>query len=77
MHEIKNCKNSVKNSALSIDFNCNFLSLWVTCVLVFIQPNGNCTLESRRDVAQKSFVRSESCPTGAPGYLKEVTLLQT
>ncbi|XP_074533428.1 F-actin-monooxygenase mical2b isoform X2 [Halichoeres trimaculatus] len=38
------------------------------------KPNGSCTFESPKEVAHKSFVRSESCPTGAPSYLKERTV---
>ncbi|XP_049429559.1 F-actin-monooxygenase mical2b isoform X1 [Epinephelus fuscoguttatus] len=36
--------------------------------------NGSCTLEKPRGITQKSIVRSESCPTGAPSYIKERTV---
>ncbi|XP_049929062.1 F-actin-monooxygenase mical2b isoform X2 [Epinephelus moara] len=36
--------------------------------------NGSCTLEKPRRITQKSIVRSESCPTGAPSYIKERTV---
>ncbi|XP_034541237.1 protein-methionine sulfoxide oxidase mical2b isoform X4 [Notolabrus celidotus] len=39
-----------------------------------MKPNGSCTFESPRGTAHKAFVRSESCPTGAPSYLKERTV---
>ncbi|XP_027128123.1 F-actin-monooxygenase mical2b isoform X1 [Larimichthys crocea] len=36
--------------------------------------NGSCVLQNQRRIAQKSFARSESCPTGAPSYSKERTV---
>ncbi|XP_070762813.1 F-actin-monooxygenase mical2b isoform X1 [Enoplosus armatus] len=39
-----------------------------------VKCNGSCALETPRRIAQKSIVRSESCPTGAPSYSKERTV---
>ncbi|XP_070827721.1 F-actin-monooxygenase mical2b isoform X2 [Chaetodon trifascialis] len=36
--------------------------------------NGICALQTPRRIPQKSVVRSESCPTGAPSYIKERTV---
>ncbi|GLD65595.1 protein-methionine sulfoxide oxidase MICAL2-like isoform X8 [Lates japonicus] len=36
--------------------------------------NGSCTLENARRITQKSLVCSDSCPTGAPSYIKERTV---
>ncbi|XP_071362521.1 F-actin-monooxygenase mical2b isoform X2 [Trachinotus anak] len=36
--------------------------------------NGSCALENTRRITPKSFARSESCPTGAPSYIKERTV---
>ncbi|XP_035520801.1 protein-methionine sulfoxide oxidase mical2b [Morone saxatilis] len=35
---------------------------------------GSCALQTPRRITQKSIVRSESCPTGAPSYIKERTV---
>ncbi|KAG7522762.1 protein-methionine sulfoxide oxidase mical2b-like isoform X1 [Solea senegalensis] len=39
-----------------------------------LKSNGICVLENTRRMTQKSLVRSESCPTGAPRYVKERTV---
>nr|XP_046251210.1 protein-methionine sulfoxide oxidase mical2b isoform X4 [Scatophagus argus] len=36
--------------------------------------NGSCALQSPGRFTQKTIVRSESCPIGAPGYIKERTV---
>ncbi|XP_041794159.1 protein-methionine sulfoxide oxidase mical2b isoform X2 [Chelmon rostratus] len=39
-----------------------------------VKCDGSCALETPRRIPQKSVVRSESCPTGAPSYIKERTV---
>ncbi|XP_041652083.1 protein-methionine sulfoxide oxidase mical2b isoform X3 [Cheilinus undulatus] len=39
-----------------------------------IEPSGSCSVESPRRKAHKSVIRSESCPSGAPSYMKERTV---
>ncbi|XP_056243788.1 F-actin-monooxygenase mical2b isoform X3 [Seriola aureovittata] len=36
--------------------------------------NGSCALENATRISRKSIARSESCPTGAPSYIKERTV---
>ncbi|XP_077599549.1 F-actin-monooxygenase mical2b-like [Stigmatopora nigra] len=39
-----------------------------------VKHNGSYGLEDSKGVIRKSFIRSESCPTGAPSYSKERTV---
>lgn len=54
------------------DINWLYITLQVMFIVVVTQCNGSYGVEAPRRIAPKPVVRSESCPSRAAGYLKEV-----
>lgn len=54
------------------DINRLYITVQVMFIMVVTQCNGSCGVEALRRIAPKPVVRSESCPSRAASYLKEV-----